>query len=145
MRWLRIDPEDEQLYESRRELLGGAKEYFLHDMSIVDTKSSALLTHVSVMIAVVAIFLQTNPPRQWQTMLTIELTLFSLVAVVLLWCVDIMGPPRRQIPSESSEEVTRIYRKEILKRRAIYQLSLRTVRFLTLALIATVLLKGFLG
>ena len=74
-------------------------------------------------------------------MLTLELVLFSLIAVVLLRCVDIMGPPLRTLPEVDAGALADYYRAEILGRRTILQLTMRLIRLLTLASLLTLLIK----
>lgn len=50
------DGREESKYVTRRRRVNAIR-HILHDMSIIDSKSSALLTHVSIMIAVVAVLL----------------------------------------------------------------------------------------
>lgn len=132
--------ETESAFEQARSALPN-REHVLHDMSVIDAKSSALLTHVSIMIAVVAVFLgQPNSPM-WTWVFTVELSMFSIVAMFLLRCIDIMGPPLRQLP-EGGEVVAAHYRHEILVRRGVLQWMIRIVQLITVAVIATVLLKA---
>ncbi len=49
---LSLNEEDERKFADRRRDITHIS-HILHDMVIIDTKSSALLTHVSVMLAVV--------------------------------------------------------------------------------------------
>jgi hypothetical protein len=55
-RFFRLTPQDERAFEAQRAGLKN-REHFLYDMSLIDAKSSALLTHVSIMLAVVAVLL----------------------------------------------------------------------------------------
>lgn len=116
-------------------------DHLLYDMDIIDSKSAALLTHVSIMLAVIVVLLNYSQDRTWQLIMTGELLCFSLVGLLLLRCVDVMGPPFRLPPSDV-EEVNKVYRREILIRRAVYQTMVRTVFVLTLLLIAIVAIKA---
>lgn len=144
----RLTPADERLFEEQRRHLDN-KEHFLHDMSVIDAKSSALLTHVSIMLAVVAVLLAQPSLAEaggavWKWIFTAELIAFSAVGVLLLRCVDILGPPLRRIVPETLEPLEDYYRREILLRRAIFQYMVRTVRFLTVFLIVAVVIKAAL-
>jgi hypothetical protein len=141
-RLLRPELDDELEFQRQRGALEEDQQHFLHDMSIIDAKSSALLTHVSIMLAVIALFLGQPHTALWRWVFTVELTVFSVVAVLLLRCVDILGPPLRPLPSSDPEEIRKLYRAEILRRRAIFQFTVRAVRYLTIGLIATVLAKA---
>jgi len=141
-RLFRPELSEELEFQEQRRALGADREHFLHDMSILDAKSSALLTHVSIMLAVIALFLGQEHTALWSWVFTVELTAFSIIAVLLLRCVDILGPPLRPLQASDPEAIEERYRREILRRRAIFQLTVRVVRYLTIGLIATVLAKA---
>jgi hypothetical protein len=139
---LGVTPDDERTFEAQRAELEN-RAHALHDMSILDAKSSALLTHVSVMLAVVAILLAQPNGAVWKWIYTVELIAFSGVGVALLRCIDVMGPPFRRLPPHLQGSLEEYYRVEVLVRRAIFQVTLRAVRLLTVALILIVAAKGF--
>ncbi|MEM8495812.1 MAG: hypothetical protein AAF663_10555 [Planctomycetota bacterium] len=116
-------------------------DHVLNDMDIIDSKSSALLTHVSIMLAVVAILMAISTSVVWKSILAVELVAFTLVGLALLRCVDIMGPPYRRA-SRNIEALSEIYHREILVRRAIYQSMVRSVFILSLLLVVIVLFKA---
>lgn len=134
---------DEQAFEAQRAELTNRAHAF-HDMSIIDAKSSALLTHVSIMLAVVAVLLAQPNPAVWRWIYTGELIAFSAVGVLLLRCVDILGPPFRRLPVAAEGNLEEYYRTEVMVRRAIFQAMVRAVRLLTVLLILVVAAKGFL-
>lgn len=138
----RLTLDDEQKFEEQRAELKN-RSHVLHDMSIIDAKSSALLTHVSIMLAVVALLLTQRNPLSWRWIYTGELIAFSVVGVLLLRCVDIMGPPFRRLPPAASGELEEYYRTEVMLRRAIFQAMVRAVRLLTVLLILMVAAQGF--
>jgi hypothetical protein len=138
----RLSPQDERTFEAQRAGLKN-RDHFLYDMSLIDAKSSALLTHVSIMLAVVAVLLaQPNTPA-WRWIFTAELIAFSVVGVLLLRCVDILGPPFRRLSPDAEGGLEELYRREILLRRSIFQAMVRTVRLLTVCLIVIVAIKSF--
>lgn len=51
-----VKPHLEEEYAEKRERVT-LKKHILHDMEIIDSKSSALLTHVSLMIAVLIVLI----------------------------------------------------------------------------------------
>jgi hypothetical protein len=141
-RLFRLTPQDERVFEAQRADLKN-RDHFFYDMSLIDAKSSALLTHVSIMLAVIAVLLaQPNTPV-WKWIYTAELIAFSIVGVLLLRCVDILGPPFRRLVPDAEGQLEEFYRAEILLRRTIFQGMLRTVRFLTVCLIVIVAIKSF--
>jgi hypothetical protein len=115
------------------------RDHVLYDMSIIDNKSSALLTHVSVMLAVVAVLLSESDGI-WSLLLTAELIAFSFVGLILLRCLAIMGPPRRRVPAD--DRLVMIYRSEVLLRRTIYQRMRQMVVWLTGALVVLLCVKS---
>jgi hypothetical protein len=134
---------DEQEFETQRAELKN-RAHVLYDMGIIDAKSSALLTHVSIMLAVVAVLLTQPNAASWRWIYTGELIAFSAVGVLLLRCVDILGPPFRRLPREPAGGLEQYYRTEAMLRRAIFQAMVRAVRLLTVLLILVVAAKGFL-
>jgi hypothetical protein len=138
-----LTTESEAEFEARRAELKN-REHVLHDMSIIDAKSAALLTHVSLMLAVVAVLLAQPNGMVWRWIYTGELIALSGVGVLLLRCVDIMGPPFRRLPPSGAGELEAHYRVEVMLRRAIFQAMVRAVRLLTIVLILVVAAKGFL-
>lgn len=133
---LRLKEEHEDQFASKREDVEHIK-HILYDMDVIDGKSSALLTHVSVMLAVVVGILFTvsdDANSLFSIILKTEVVLYASVALFLLRCVDVMGPPFRRVDGEM-EAVNIKYRNEILIRRAIYQLMARLVFVLTFILV----------
>ncbi|MBL8500846.1 MAG: hypothetical protein JNL77_09760 [Nitrosomonas sp.] len=143
---LSLNEEDERKFADARKDINHIN-HILHDMVIIDTKSSALLTHVSVMLAVVIgmLFTLIGPKENGSILaylLKIEMVTYAVVAMVLLRCLDIMGPPFRKLRNEM-HEIDAQYHQEIVIRRAIYQLMSRVVFILTVVLILITFLKIF--
>jgi len=143
---LSLNEEDERKFADTRKDINHIN-HILHDMVIIDTKSSALLTHVSVMLAVVIgmLFTLIGPKESGSILaylLKVEMVAYAVVAMVLLRCLDIMGPPFRKLRNEM-REIDAQYHKEIIIRRAIYQLMSRVVFILTVVLIMITFLKIF--
>lgn len=90
------------------------------------------------MLAVVAVLISFAPDKFWKMIMTCELLAFSIVGMLLLRCVDVIGPPRR-MPPEDTKEIAEFYYKEVLLRRGIYQSMVRTVFLLTLILIILII------
>lgn len=143
---LSLNEEDERKFADVRKDINHIN-HILHDMVIIDTKSSALLTHVSVMLAVVIgmLFTLIGPKESGSIlayMLKIEMVAYAVVAMVLLRCLDIMGPQFRKLRNEM-REIDAQYHQEIIVRRAIYQLMSRVVFILTVVLVLITFLKIF--
>ncbi len=119
-------------------------DQILHDMAILDSKSSALLTHISLMFVVVSFFLSESKGQELvQCLLLVEFVFYAITATMLLRCVEIMGPPIRKIPADEAS-LKNIYYLEITLRRGVYQYCLRAALVLTAALIPIVVLKYLL-
>ncbi|MER0216702.1 MAG: hypothetical protein DU481_11075 [Nitrosomonas sp.] len=143
---LSLNEEDERKFADARKDINHIN-HILHDMVIIDTKSSALLMHVSIMLAVVIgmLFTLIGPKESGSIlayMLKIEMVAYAVVAMVLLRCLDIMGSPFRKLRNEM-HEIDAQYHQEIVTRRAIYQLMSRVVFILTVVLILITFLKIF--
>lgn len=143
--WDRIFPNAEkdtqEFMKSRRVAMGQPEDSTengpLYDMAIIDSKSSSLLTHVSVMLVVLT-FLQKDSTDWFQWFLRIELVLYAILACLTLRCVDIAGPPFRW-PVKGVEE----WSLEACRRRSIYQFILRCVWWLTIFLIIALVAEAF--
>lgn len=142
---LAIERSQELEYKARRPKDEDFISHALTEMAIIDAKSSALLTHVSVMIAATVglmVFAEGEPLLQG--LLAFELLVYVIVAAVLLRCVDVMGPPLR-LPSAHKTELNRQYQREVLIRRGVYQSTARIVFALTIGLVAIIVLKYLSG
>ena len=132
-------------YYPLRNKVEGIKDV-LYDMDILDSKSSALLTHISVMFVALGFFIvDSNNHRIIQSLLVTEFIIYLVIAMLLLRCIDIMGPPFRKPPNHASEEdLKAMYYFEVTLRREIYARSLRIVYTLTALLVPIILLKYIL-
>lgn len=131
-----------EFVKSRRAAMGvpeGSNEHGpLYDMGIIDSKSAALLTHISVMLVVLTSIKDQGPPWM-QAVLRFELVAYGVLTCVLLRCVDLGGPPFRW-PIRGDAQ----WLLEASLRRTIYQTVLRGVWTLTVLLTA-VLAARFLA
>lgn len=115
-----------------------------HDANFIDTKCSALLTHISIMFLVLGIFItKENAHGIFFLLLVIEFIAYVMAAMLILRCVDMMGPPFRQLP-ELEEAIQQTLLFEITLRREIYVRVLRLVFVLTAILIPIIVLRYFL-
>ncbi|MGD0960732.1 MAG: hypothetical protein ABSB19_13080 [Methylomonas sp.] len=141
--WFKIDINEEFRYYSRINTFVN-KTDVLYDANIIDNKCSALLTHISIMFIVLGIFINGETHNGIVFfLLVLEFIAYILAAMSLLRCVDIMGPPFRQLP-EAEEEIKQAFLYEITIRRGVYVRVLRIVFILTAILIPIMLLKYFL-
>ena len=123
-------------------------EHILREMQIVDSKSSALLTHVSIMLVVASFFLpEGGEPDHYVFLIYAELIGLAAVALILLRCVDIMGPGLRKEYGNGSginddlNLIHRIWSYEILIRRTLYQSLVRCMAALTGGMVLAAALK----
>lgn len=116
----------------------------MHDMSALDAKSSALLTHISIILVVIGFSLGRSG-TYWliETMLVLEMVLYTFVATLLLRSVDMMGPPFKPLALKKKAVLAEYY-IEIQLRREIYSRSLRAAFVLTALLIPTFILKSII-
>lgn len=135
-----IDENAERTYAETRERVS-EKDHVLHDMAMLDSKCATLLTHVSIMLALLAIVVGTTTETSWRIIFSVELALYALVATILLRCIDIMGPPLRLVATEQSE-LDKRYRTEIALRRALYQYMLRASGILTAVIVILIPIKA---
>ena len=131
-----IDP---QAYYDKLE---GAErvDHIWQDLRSVDAKSSGLLTHISVMFVVLG-FLATEADNLFlQILLTLEFLAYIFAAMVLLRCLDMTGPPLKDLP-EDLTKIRQVQAREALLRKAVYVRVLRLVYVLTALLIPIVCIK----
>ena len=138
--WFKIEINREAKFYPARNKMEEISQ-ILHDMEAIDSKSGALLTHISIMFAVLGFFLS-DPNNHFlvQVSFLIEFIIYLVVAMVLMRCIDIMGPPFRELP-EDQESLKETYYFEITLRREIYHRALRTVYVLTAVLIPIIIFK----
>lgn len=118
------------------------EEYYTLDA--MDTKCAGLLTHVSLMIAA-TVFLYADGAIVQHTVskdfILIEIFLYVLVALSLLYCLDMMSLGHFKNDENISSAVAKMYVKRIL----IYRSALRLTVITTIAVLCTLLSKRFLS
>jgi hypothetical protein len=134
-----INPEKEIRFQETRNKWEEVKRIH-YDMDVIDQKSSALLTHISVMFVVLSILLTASKTPWISIFFATELVAYLFVAMTLLRCIDVMGPPFRELP-EDVGKAKNAYYIEILLRREVYHRAVRLVYILTLFLIPVVIVK----
>jgi|GEM_PF-1442820 len=139
--FFRINAAEEANFHSRRATIrDDIRLSILHDMEIIDSKSSALLTHISILLVVLLFLFDEKNHIILNIFVFFELTIYILMAALLLRCVEIMGPPFRQFSNEKKLNES-MYYEEIAFRRAIYVRVVRIVFILTLFLLPTAFFK----
>ncbi|MEO0702856.1 MAG: hypothetical protein AAFY80_12000 [Pseudomonadota bacterium] len=117
-------------------------ESVLIDMANIDTKSTALLTHISVIIAALVFSLGEVSEGWLRFAIGVELFCYVVVAFFNLRCLNIMGPPHMFF-FDDAETYENSIATECLLRRSIYVYCLRTMVALTAVLPFLILVKGF--
>ncbi len=142
-RWYQIDPQRESRRFAIRDEIRDIKSIF-YDMDVVDSKSSALLTHISVMFVVLGVLLSSKNHWIVNLSLSIELIAYVVVASFLLRSLDISASPFKSISQDDEQDAEKskaFYHIEIAIRRATFAQSLRITYILTILLIPIILLK----
>ncbi|PZN86489.1 MAG: hypothetical protein DM484_00840 [Candidatus Methylumidiphilus alinenensis] len=82
---------DKNAIETRQRLRDSGGLELFEIGAIINSKVSALLTHVSVMIAVTAVILSFNVKHEWiKIILTIEIILYLVVTLLCLKSVNLI-------------------------------------------------------
>ncbi len=140
--FFKVDGSIESMHYSRR-INAEDIEAIHYDMNVIDSKSSALLTHISIMFVVLGFFLNNKDNKAIIcAVFVIEFVGYIAIAMLLLRCVDIMGPPFRGLP-DSDDEIKKMYCDEVALRRGIYVRALRLVYILTGVLVPIIIFKYF--
>jgi hypothetical protein len=142
IRLWRIDKEAELDFQKQRQeagLFDGVYNGAVYDMQMIDSKSSALLTHISIILAVLSFLLNQRTGTPVDLLVVAELGGYTIAALFVLRCVDIMGPPFRELPRPTAK-LERDYCIEVRLRREIYTRALRAVWVMTVFLIPTYVL-----
>lgn len=94
-------------------------EHIFQVFDNIDTKSPALLTHASIIIASLSLFISRGNIKDWKTtIITIELIVYLLVAITLLRCIKIINGQasfeinRKNIPFNTSQSRERYETKK---------------------------------
>jgi hypothetical protein len=143
----------EEDYHRNRVAARKAKDWtvidsLLWDLSNIDSKSSALLTHISVVIAILVLsfiyFVGDLPLTQNHLIIAsfiiFEIILYLIVATIALRCLNIMGPPNIDHTISKKKYVKSLIR-ECLIRRRVYLFCLRFVIISTIILLLSIFVK----
>jgi len=117
------------------------EEYYTLDA--IDSKCTALLTHVSMMIAA-TVFLYADGVAQHtlaKDLLLLEISIYVFTALALLYCLDLMTLNDFKKDKDTMSIVTGI----LVKRLLIYRSALLLTVVTTIAVLATLALKRFLS
>ena len=130
------------------------EEFLQHQVDVIDRKTSALLTHVSIIIAVIAFLAEKSSLGPLRYIYSAELVLYIAVAVACLRCVRIIGPHslmKRSISytttgsgiDDIKRKVLELYRTQVQSRRELYRLILDITVIITIALLITIIIDVF--
>jgi hypothetical protein len=102
---------------------------------VINEKTSALLTHVTIMIAVIGvfltIFLQMDVARLFIIFLYVELIIYMLIACALLFCIFATSPVTFE-----NKDFNRTMLSVMRRRRRIYNACLKVTIVITVVFVA---------
>lgn len=124
----------------------------LRHADILNAKISGLLTHVSVMIAVLLYFAQSivceekfDSKSWYQIFLYFEIVMYLFVAGACLYCLAITTPKDFNVTSLGSNSLVNTFMIIVRERRIIYLFGLGFTILLTILLILGIVIKGFVS
>jgi len=108
----------------------------------VDAKSSALLTHISIMIAFSIVLFESAKSNVYLKYLVgLEAIAYVLLACLCLRFIRILGPRR---VGRTTDDYLRALKTEVIFRRELYELTLNLVSVVTILFAVTFSLNLFL-
>lgn len=140
---MKRNPEDaraflESIAEMKSTRIGDAAAYYT---DAIDGKTSSLLTHVSIMLAVLAVFYASMPePSLAKDAILIELFLYLFVTLGCLLSIRILGPGKSQ---RSLDEIVVVSAQVAVARLRIYNISWMATFLVTAAFIVTLVAHFF--
>ena len=119
---------------------------FIYDMmSIVDSKVSALLTHISLIIAALVFLYSSRAAASasvlLKTMIMCEIVAYLMLTVFCLRCIRMMA----ELSSGGAAAQNDALAIELYKRRATYNWTSNVTVFVTVATIVTLVLGAIFG
>lgn len=122
----------ESIADMRKTDVGDTASYYT---DAVDGKTSSLLTHVSIMLAVLAIFYSTMPPGSFAgKAILVELLLYLAVTLGCLLSINILGPGREKL---NTDQIVALAVKIAVRRSRVYQISWLATFVVTIAFMMT--------
>jgi len=123
----------EIMSEQRSGTIGGSVFYIL---DTIDTKTQSLLTHVSIMMAILSMFYaDSGASHEIRLAVLVELLCYLVITLGCLRAVFIVTPSEVDVPSETVLEA-RI--QEVVRRRKAYRISLFSTIAVTFAFLVTI-------
>jgi hypothetical protein len=122
----------EHISEMKSTKVGEAASYY---MDAIDNKTSSLLSHVSIMMAILSIFYATITEHSLiRSALLVELFFYLIVTLGCLRSIFIFGPGGKQ---STVDDIIQLRVNEVISRLRAYRWSLSVTIVTTLAFIAT--------
>lgn len=110
----------EPLFKKQEELHGKSLyENAVVYMDGIDSKSAALLTHVSMLIAAVSIMMTVFEDPETRTLLLIEIAIYIFIAIGLLRCIDILDT--KNTNTKNDDRYKKSLLEEVSIRLSVYQ------------------------
>jgi hypothetical protein len=107
-------------------------ESIMTSMQNIDAKATGLLTHVSMMIAALSLVATLVADRRLEVgIIVVEIAIYLLLALGCLRCLNLLNPR----PSTETNALIAEMRNEILVRRELYILCVRTATVVTVCLL----------
>ncbi len=117
----------------------GFERHVMDDLKGLEARTSPLLTHVSIMVAAIAVLISTSSLSTWKNIfLGVEICLYLLLAICCLRCIDqhlesTLKPPYRSTEHGTAYSEAAIH--EAITKLAWFELANRATILLTLVLL----------
>jgi hypothetical protein len=138
---------DAEIYDALSfQLQSADRDAFLSHASFftaVDAKSSALLTHISIMIAFsIVLFESVKSNVYLKYLVGLEAVAYVLLACLCLRCIRVLAP---RLAVKTSDEYRQAIEDEVIFRRELYELTLNLVSIITILFAMTFALNLFVS
>ena len=119
------------------------EEFHFAFLSAVDAKSSALLTHISIMIAFSIVLFESAKLNVYLKYLVgLEAVGYVLLACLCLRCIRVLSP---RLSGRTPDDYRQALKTEVIFRRELYELILNLVSVVTILFAITFALNLFLS
>jgi hypothetical protein len=121
-------------FEHIRREQEGIPESIMTSMQNIDSKVTALLTHVSMMIAALGLVAPVVANSRFKEgIIVFEIAVYLLLAIGCLRCLNLFN--LRRLHGKATSTLNAELRHEILLRRELYILCIRATTFITICLL----------
>ncbi len=143
-KWRASRHDDESFYTVSMNVRNVSREeVHFSFLSAVDAKSSALLTHISIMIAFSIVLFESAKSNVYlKYLIGVEAVAYILLACLCLRCIRVLGP---RLAVSTPDEYRQALKNEIIFRRELYDLTLNLVFVVTVLFAITFILNLFIS